>query len=203
MHSAVQAIVDDLLVLEGGTPSEAEMSALFELHWLARGPIDNGYAKSYEHAAKRLIAFLLELRAGETPEPKESFVLDVGDARVIVEPDERTRTDDGRLILRRIRTGRKTSDSTDTLDAAAYQLAAGDHGEIEFVFLSDESCTSVEMKERKLNTRKGRIEAAAAAIRVGEFPAAPKQPSRTCPRCPYFFICTQPPTGRLTKKSLA
>ena len=203
MHSAVQAIVDDLLVLKSGTPSETEMSALFELHWFARGPIDNGYAKSYEHAAKRLIAFLLELRADETPEPKKRFVLDVGDARVIVEPDERTRTDDGRLILRRIRTGRKTSNSTDTLDAAAYQLAAGDHGEIEFVFLSDESCTSVEMKERKLNTRKDRIEAAAAAIRAGEFPAAPKQPSRTCPRCPYFFICTQPPTGRLTKKSLA
>ena len=34
----------------------------------------------------------------------------------------------------------RTYDATDTLDAAAYQLAAGPmHGEIEFVFLSDES----------------------------------------------------------------
>ena len=191
MHSAVQAIVDDLLVLEDGAPSEAEMDALFGRHWAAHGPTDHGYAESYERAARQLIAFLVELRAGETPEPRESFVLDVGDARVVVEPDERTRTGDGRLVLRRIRTGRKTSDSTDALDAAAYQLAAGDHGEIEFVFLSDESRAAVAMTKRKLDARKGRIEIAAAAIRAGEFPAAPKQPSRTCPRCPYFFICTQ------------
>ena len=70
------------------------------------------------------------------------------------------------------------------------------------MFLSDESRATIDMKERKLNTRKESIEAAGAKIRAGEFPANPKQPSRTCPRCPYFFICTQPPAGRLTKKNL-
>ena len=200
MHSAVQAIVDDLLMREDRPPSETDMHALFERHWASQGPTDHGYADSYERAARRLISFLVELRAGETPEPRESFVLDVGDAQIVVQPDERTRTRDGRLVLRRVRTGRMTSDSTDALDAAAYQLAAGPHGEIEFVFLSDESRTSVDMTARKLKTRKERIEAAGSAIRAGNFPAEPKQPSRTCPRCPYFFICTKPPAGRLTKK---
>ena len=202
MHSAVQATVDDLLAREQGPPNETELDALFGRHWAAHGPTVHGYADSYERAARRLIGFLVELRAGETPEPRESFELDVGDARIVVRPDERTRTGDGRLVLRRVRTGRKTSDATDTLDAAAYQLAAGPHGEIEFVFLSDESRATIDMKERKLNTRKESIEAAGAKIRAGEFPANPKQPSRTCPRCPYFFICTQPPAGRLTKKNL-
>ena len=203
MHSVVQATVDDMLAREDGLLSETEIDVLFGCHWAADGPTDHGYADAYERAARRLIAFLAELRAGETPEPRESFVLNVGDTRTVVQPDERTRTGDGRLVLRRVRTGRMTSHSTDTLDAAAYQLAAGSHGEIEFVFLSDESCASIKMSEKKLNARKDRIEAAGTAIRVGEFPAKPKQPSHTCPRCPYFFICTQPPAGRLTNKSLA
>ena len=203
MHSAVQATVDDLLALGNRTLSETEMDALFGRHWVAHGPIDHGYAASYRRAGRRLIAFLVKLRAGETPEPKESFMRNIGDAQIVVHPDERTRTGDGRLVLRRVRTGRMTSGSTETLDAAAYQLAAGSHGEIEFVFLGDESRTSIKMTERKLATRKDRIEAAATAIRAGEFPPAPKQPSRTCPRCPYFFICTQPPSGRLTRTRLA
>ena len=200
MHSAVQAMVDELLSREHGSPNETELDALFGRHWIAHGPTDHGYADSYERAARGLIAFLLELRAGETPEPRESFELDVGDARIVVRPDEVTRTGDGRLVLRRVRTGRRTSESTDALDAAAYQLAAGTHGEIEFVFLSDESRATIEMGTRKLDARRDRIEAAVAKIGAGEFPANPKQPSRTCPRCPYFFICSQPPEGRLTKK---
>ena len=203
MHSAVQATVDDMLAGTAKPLSQTGTDALFGRHWTAHGPTDHGYADSYERAARRLISFLMELRAGETPQPRETFVLDVGDARIVVQPDGRTRTGDGRLLLRRIRTGRKTSNATDSLDAAAYQLAAGSHGEIEFVFLSDESRTSLKMGKRALDTRKGRIESAGANIRAGEFPAQPKQPSRTCPRCPYFFICSQPPAGRLTKKSLA
>lgn len=202
MHSAVQAMVDELLSGDNGSPSETELDQLFGRHWMVHGPTDHGYADSYERAARRLIAFLLELRVGETPEPRERFELVVGDARIVVRPDEHTRTGDGRLVLRRVRTGRQTSESTDALDAAAYQLAAGPHGEIEFVFLSDESRVTVEMGTRKLDTRRGRIEAAGAKIAAGEFPANPKQPSRTCPRCPYFFICSKPPEGRLTKKSL-
>lgn len=202
MHSAVQATVDELLAAEGKPLSPSDLETLFGRHWASHGPTDHGYADSYERSAKRLIAFLVALRAGETPQPRETFVLDVGEARIVVQPDERTRTGDGRLVLRRIRTGRKTSDATHTLDAAAYQLTAARHGEIEFVFLSDESRASIEIGKRALDTRKGRIESAGANIRAGRFPAQPKQPSRTCPRCPYFFICTQPPAGRLTKKSL-
>ena len=203
MHSAVQAIIDDLLVPDGGVRNESEMNALFECHWATYGPTDHGYAEAYESAARRLITYLADLRAGETPEPNDTFVLDVGDAQIVVQPDERTRTADGKLVIRRVRTGRSTSNATDSLDAAAFQLAAGAHGDIEFVFLSDESRATIDMTERKLSARKVRIESAAARIRAGQFPAEPKQPSRTCPKCPYFFICTQPPAGTLTKKNLA
>ena len=202
MHSAVQATVDDLLARGQVSLSNSELDALFGCNWTVHGPTDHGHADSYERAARRLIAFFMELRKGEIPAPREKFELDIGDARIVVQPDEHTRTGDGRLVLRRVRTGRQTSDATDTLDAAAYQLAAGPYGEIEFVFLSDESRAIIEMGHKKLSTRKAKIETAGTKIRIGEFPANPKQPSRTCPRCPYFFICTQLPEGRLTKKSL-
>ena len=201
MHTAVQATVDDMLVHEGGLLSQGDMDVLFGSHWAAHGPTDHNYANSYKRAARRLIAFLVELRAGETSEPKESFVLNVGNMRIIVQPDESTRTGDGRHVLRRIRTGHMTSNSTDTLEAAAYQLVEGTH--TEFVFLNDESRTSINMSKRKLNNRKDRINAAGLKIKDGEFPAKPKQPSRTCPQCPYFIICSPPPAGRLTKKSLS
>ena len=123
-------------------------------------------------------------------------------AQIIVRPDERTTRSDGRLIFRHIRTGRKTTTSTDTLDAAAYQLAVGSLGEIEFVFLTDEERSPVDMGTTKLNNRRKRIENAASSIRSGAFPARPKQPDRTCPRCPYFFICTDAPSGDLSKKTL-
>ena len=202
MHSVVQAIVDDLVTHESRTLTETELDALFDRYWVTLGPTNHGYAETYERAARRLIAFLTELRAGETQQPSKSFILDVGDARIVVQPDERTRTGDGRLVLRRIRTGRMTSTSIDGLDAAAYQLAARTHGEIEFVFLSDESRASISMSDRKLNTRRERIRSKAASIRAGKFPAEPDSPSRTCPQCPYFFVCTRPPAGNVIQKSL-
>lgn len=202
MHSAVQAVIDDLLTPSSKIRDETEVYTLFQRHWVALGPTDHGYSKAYERAASRLVTFLMELRAGETPQRAERLRLDVGNAQVIVRPDERTRTGDGKLVLRRVRTGRQTSTATDTLDAAAYQLAASADCEIEFVFLSDESRAVIAMSEKKLNARKERINNAAIAIVEGKFPAEPVSPSRTCPRCPYFFICTRPPTGRLAKKSL-
>lgn len=203
MHSAVQAVVDDVLEIEGGTPDNSTLDALFNDHWAAHGPTKHGHADSYQRAGRRLIGFLREIRAGETPEPHEKIELDVGDSRIIVRPDDRTRTRDGRIILRRIRTGRQTSDATQTLDAAAYQLAAEGHAEAEFVFLSDESRAEIEMSERMLNRRKQRIGAVGAKVRAGQFPANPKQPSRTCPRCPYYFICSRPPAGRVDKGALS
>ena len=86
MHLAVQNVVHDLLQREQDALSEADIDELFEHHWEVHGPIDHGYADSYRRAARRLIEFLTEIRAGETPEPRESFEIDVDDARIVVQP---------------------------------------------------------------------------------------------------------------------
>jgi hypothetical protein len=202
MHSAIQYAIDEIVDPAKQVATEAELDMLYQRHWEARGPIKHGYVDDYERIGRLLLSYLFNLRRNETPEPVTDLVLNLAGVQIVVRPDERTVSSDGRLILRRIRTGRKTSSSTDTLDAAAYQLAAGSVGDIEFVFLTDEERSSVDMGTTKLNNRKKRIEVAAASIRSGAFPANPKQSARTCPRCPYFFICTEAPSGDLSKKNL-
>ena len=182
--------------------TEAELDSLFQSHWETRGPVDHGYEDDYKRIGRQLLSYLFNLRSNEVPEAVTDLVLNLAGAQIIVRPDERTTSSDGRLIFRRIRTGRKTSTSTDTLDAAAYQLAAESIGDIEFVFLTDEQRSPVDMGTTKLNYRKKRIESAVSSIMSGRFPASPKQPARTCPRCPYFFICTDIPSGSLAKKNL-
>lgn len=202
MHSAVQKTIDELVDPTKPVLTDVELNILYMRHWEARGPIEHGYVDDYERIGRQLVSYLFNLRRNETPEPVTDLTLNLADAQIIVRPDERTIRSDGRLVFRRIRTGRKTSTSTDSLDAAAYQLAAGSIGDIEFVFLTDEEKSSVKMGTTKLNNRRKRIEVAAASIRSGAFPSSPKQPDRTCPRCPYFFICTDTPSGNLSKKNL-
>ncbi|MGB7334487.1 MAG: ATP-dependent helicase [Salaquimonas sp.] len=202
MHTAVQNTIDELVDPDNPMLTAVELDALYKRHWDARGPVDHGYANDYERVGRQLLTYLFDLRRTETPRPISNLTLNIAGAQIIVRPDERTVRSDGKLVFRRIRTGRKTTTSTDTLDAAAYQLAVGSLGEIEFVFLTDEERPSVDMGTTKLNNRRKRIENAASAIRSGAFPASPKQSDRTCPRCPYFFICTDAPSGDLSKKTL-
>ena len=117
----------------------------------------------------------------------------------MVKPDDHVEKSDGRVVVRRIWTGRQTSKATESLDAAAYQLAAGRDAEVEFVFLTDEVAAPVSLSQKMLNNRRDRIGEAVGKILSGDFPP---NPNRTCPRCPYFFVCDDPPEGLLVKKNL-
>lgn len=202
MHSAVQYAVYELI--DPGTPtlSEEELNTLYKHHWEARGPIEHGYANDYEGIGYQLLHYLYKLRHNEKPQPIEDLKLNIAGIQIIVRPDEHTVNSDGEPIFRRIRTGRKTNESTENLDATSFQLAIGSMGHIEFIFLTNEQRSSVNMSAAKLKNRKKRIESAATLIRTGAFQAETKQPARTCPRCPYFFICTEVPSGTLSKKNL-
>ncbi|PQA85878.1 ATP-dependent helicase [Hyphococcus luteus] len=190
MHASVQSAIDALL---RGDDDD------FERHWAERGPADDPNAAAYKAAAERLLGYLKRLRDGDEPLPLEELSFDIGDAKIVVRPHDRVRARDGRIILRRIWTGRQTSGAMEDLDATAFQLAGGTSANIQFVFLTDEIAEPVHLTGTKLNNRRDRIETVVAAIQVGSFPAAP---SRSCPRCPHFFICSDPPAGRLLKKNL-
>lgn len=199
MHNVVQAVVDDLRGRTGDDPSAEDVDAMFDAAWRGRGPTDHGYADEYRRSSWRLVEYFVRLRTGETRLEPGELVFGIGDAELIVRPDERVATGTA-IVIRRVRSGRKTSAATDNLEATAFQLAASGVGDVEFVFLSDERRESVAMSERKLTTRREKITKAVGDIMSGRFPP---DPDRNCPRCPYFFICSEPPLGALVKKSLS
>lgn len=192
MHSAVQGAIDSLLASPNTTPE-------FEEHWQSHGPIDDPNAAYYKTAGQRLFDELVAIKRGEVSLPKNDLEINLGDTIIIVTPHEKAQTKDGNIVIRRIWTGRKTSQALDGLDAAAFQLAAGHDFDVQFVFLTSSDVSDVKLTDRKLQTRRERIRMAIKAISAGQFPP---NHGRSCPRCPHFFICGELPFGPLTKKNL-
>lgn len=196
MHNVVQSVVDDVLSRVEGDMNTAERIELIEAAWINYGPTEHGHADEYRRLALELIDFFFDLRAGETRRNPTPIQLEYGSVRIIVTAHEEI-VNGTSIVLRRIRTGRKTSSSDRTLDAAVFQIAAESLGEVEFVFLTGQSNDTISMTSRSLDNRKDKIKIAAEAIERGYFPS--KQTDR-CARCPYFFICSIPPSGKIFKK---
>lgn len=193
MHAAVQRAIDVLL-----TDPSNEIPD-FDEHWQARGPADNPNAEDYKVAGRRLFNILIALRMGDKRLTPRDLEIDMGAAKIMVKPDDHVERSDGRVVVRRIWTGRQTSKAIESLDAAAYQLAAGKDADVEFVFLTDEVAAPVSLSPRMLDNRRHRIDEAIGKILAGDFSP---NPNRTCPRCPHFFVCGDPPEGQLIKKNL-
>lgn len=196
MHNAVQAVVDELTARPDHTPDEIELRTIIDAAWAAHGPTEHGYASEYRQISEELLQFYIELRQGERRRVPQSLSLCFEGAEVVVTAHEQIETDHS-TVFRRIRTGRKTSTALDALDAAAFQIAADGRGEAEFVYLTGGDRDRLTMSDGKISTRKKKISDAAISIIEGRFP--PNRSDR-CARCPYFFICSAPPSGTLRKK---
>lgn len=196
MHNAVQAVVDELTSRPDDDPNEAEMSTIIDDAWTTHGPIENGCAREYREMSNELLRFFRQLREGETRRAPSALILKFGGAEIVVTAHEEIEAAQS-TVFRRIRTGRKTSTAVMALDAAAFQIAAEGHGEAEFVYLTSGDRDRLNMSSRQIDGRKQKISDAAISILEGRFP--PHRSDR-CARCPYFFICTEPPSGTLRKK---
>lgn len=196
MHNAVQAVVDELTARLNDVPSASELQTIVDAAWNAHGPTDHGYAAEYRQIFEELLQFFYQLRRGETRRAPQSLSLRFDGAEIVVTAHEEIETGQS-TVFRRIRTGRKTSTAVTALDAAAFQIVADGRGEAEFVYLTGGERDRLNMSPRQINTRKKKIADAAISILEGRFP--PNRSDR-CARCPYFFICNDPPPGTLRKK---
>ncbi len=196
MHSAVQAVVDELTSRPAKMPDAKELRTIIDVAWATHGPTEHGYAAEYRQISNDLLQFFFQLRRGETRETPQSLSLRFENTEIVVSAHEEIKTGHS-TVFRRIRTGRKTSTALNTLDAAAFQMAAEGRGEAEFVFLTGGEQDRLNMSDRQIGGRKKKISDAAIAIIEGRFP--PNRSDR-CAQCPYFFICTSPPSGTLRKK---
>lgn len=201
MHAAIQHVVDWMTSEITVTPSTAEIEARLAAVWDTHGPGDHGYSAEYKRIAGRLIAYFVDTRAGFIRSQPEELRLLVEGGEIIIRPDEVLTDAAGRKIMRRVRTGHRTSKEDDDVGAATFKIAAGNAAPgcvVELVHLGDEKITPIDMSPKVLANRQGTAAAIFAEIRSGRFPT---EPGRTCPRCPAFFICGPVPSGTLPKKS--
>jgi DNA helicase-2/ATP-dependent DNA helicase PcrA len=203
MHSAVYDVLDWLGQQHGeSTPSASELEAQFTKSWLNRGPVDHGYAEDYRRIGERLVQYLIETRQGRQMVKPEVLQVSFPEGEISVLPDEMTLDTDGKYSIRRIKSGKKGSDEFDRIEYTLLLEAAerkfGHGTRVEAVHLAGETQEQVMVTDSKKSARLSKTQSALSAIVQGHFPAKPE--SRTCPRCPSFFICGKVPAGKICIK---
>jgi superfamily I DNA/RNA helicase len=201
MHTAIQHVVDWLTSEIAVTPSGAEIDARLAGVWDTLGPGEHGYSAEFRRIARTLIGYFIGTRTGFTRSAPEELRLAIAGGEIIIRPDEVLTDAGGRKVVRRVRTGHRTSKEGDDVAAATFKIAAGNAMPgcvVELVHLADGAITPVDMSPKVLANRQTTATDILARIRDGRFPT---DPGRTCPRCPAFFICGPVPAGTLPKKS--
>lgn len=184
-------------------PSITEMNEQFQQSWLAKGPVDHGYAEDYQRIGYRLIEYLLETRQNKQLIKPEELKLSFPEGAIRVTPDEVVVDEDGTHRVRRIKIGKRSAkDEYDKLEYSILVEAAEQHfgrgTKVEAVHLAGETQETVAITDKKRGNRIETSGNALTAIASGNYPTAPSQ--RTCPTCPNFFICGDVPKGSVTIK---
>ena len=137
--------------------------------------------------------------AGRRFRKSEPLAIDFPNGRVVVEPNELAEMLDGKVVLRRVRTGYRTQDEYDGLEYTLYYLAGaahfGDAFAVEALHLTDGIMEFVPITDEKLGNRRDKTQTMLSGISAGNFPTEIN--AVTCPRCPHFFICPSAPRGSL------
>ena len=200
-HDCLYRLIDWLEeARKSGAPTVQEAEEAFEDIWEADGPGDHAFAGDYRALASRLIEVLVGAGAGMRFRERRQLPVNLGEGRVVVEPDEIVDLPGGSVGVRRVRTGYKRRDEYDRLEYALYHFAADEHfgssAAVLALHLTDGSAEEVRLTAQKLASRRSKSEGMVRGIAEGSFPPTPEPV--TCARCPHFFICPALPRGPLT-----
>ena len=182
-------------------PSLVQAEAAFDIIWEERGPTDHAYRDEYRQLASRFIKNLLEAGKGREFHEVKRLPVSLTNGEVLVEPGEIWKLADGRMSVRRVRTGYCRTDEYKRLEYALYKLAAeeeyGPSVVVEALHLTDNLSEPVPISDTIISNRTKTSIQLLEQIKGGQFP--PDVDSITCPRCPHFFICAATPKGKLTQ----
>lgn len=203
MHNVVSDVFDWLkTVHETSNPSVVEVNKRFEEAWQAKGTVEHGYAEDYRRIGRRLIDYLIEITNIGVPFSVQPINLSVGEGGILVRPDSVSEEENGRVVVRRVKTGKPRSNAFDDIEYTILHLAAeqafGGRARVEVSYLTSETTEQMSISLRKLTTRKQKIGEIIQNVRSGDFPT--NLEARTCPRCPSFFICGKLPSGPIKIK---
>lgn len=181
-------------VRASGRPvDEAAALAYLAEDWEVHGPLEHPYEELYHRSAVSLVERAARrpfTSQGSITRPEWKVPVPFGVIRFV--PDHVEVLDDGSEIVERLRTGRPTKRETDKNIYALYIKAAQAakprvRRTVQVRYLSTDQVDQIDLKPRTIQTRLNHYNAALRGILCQEFP--PKPDVRTCPRCPYYFIC--------------
>ena len=195
LHVAVQKVLDGV---GGKETSLVELEAALNAVWDEHGPSDDGYSDEYKQIAVGLLSFFAGTAVGAEFQPLPRLRLAVPGGEIVIRPSQHLSVG-GKVTMRRVDTGHKGSKDHESLATAAFLIAAHAHSSgcaVELMHLSDGVISPIAMTPTVLRNRRASIDEMGNDVLAGRFPL--KQ-SRTCPRCPAFFICGPLPEGPLKK----
>jgi superfamily I DNA/RNA helicase len=200
LHEAVRVVVE-MVVAADEPVTERELEDRTDAALANQGLSDHGYREEFRDLALGMLRFLLANRAETVAEAPVAISLNFNGEEITVLPDDVLVRPNGVRAVRRIRTSHMRAAESKDVGAAALLLAvkqAFPGAVAELVHLADGESHALALSDRELEGRKDKLAKFLGDIRAGRFPA--EVSSRTCPKCPAFFICGQTPDGPLQKK---
>jgi superfamily I DNA/RNA helicase len=200
MHEAVRKVFKDVIEGKAIIDDDNQINERVDAEFLVHGLSDHGYVKEYRDFAVPMLRYFTASRKGRMSEKPTALSIMFGNERIIVLPDDVLLDASGKRTFRRVRTGHHSKSHADDLDSAALLMAAQQafpDATVELLYLSDQISEAISLTNRKLSNRKESLDGFLKSIRTGQFPANPS--SKTCPRCPAFFVCGATPQGVLQK----
>ena len=127
-HACIYEFIDWLAEQRVNTsPTLAAAQAAFDEIWVARGPTESGYAADYRKLAGSLVEGLIKAGAGRRFREALPLAINYRKGTIMLKPDEVAERDDGVIVVRKVRTGKRGKGEFGKLEYALYQRAAEQH----------------------------------------------------------------------------
>jgi len=186
-HSVIRAGLD---WLRGRSiHSAADVAVHLDANWSERGPADHPAAMHYRGAAQRMLVNAGAAMSGHALKTERRLTID--GVTIIARADHIQMAGDG-IVIQRMKAGRlaksgETPKARYALLQAMVRLDEGVAANFLHISLLDGSKKDATAASDKLVRAVDEAAEALSAIAAGRFD--PKRNSRSCPTCPFFFIC--------------
>jgi superfamily I DNA/RNA helicase len=160
MHEVVRTVTQTLIAEGVATDDNIDLEERIWEAMITHELTDHGSIEELKTFATELIQYFVETRAGYTSESPTTLSLALGDEEITVKVDDVLVGQDGKLTLRRVRTGHMRSTESDDVGAAAFVLAAQQDfpdARVEVLSLSNQKVQNISLSKTKLQTRQKKL----------------------------------------------
>lgn len=182
LHVLIRESIREAANDPGTTPAE-----VFRRKWDESEVGNHSLSGIYRKVAEEILA---RPEALLTAADGHEFAVGVRNGTVRISADE-VNEQGNRVVVRRVKTGRKPSKVRDDFDAFLHLGAAarfpGREIEVRKTFLLSGDDVEIEMTDVYTRNAVNRYQDAIDGINAGLFPTASNEES--CPNCPHYFIC--------------